>query len=160
VFTFASATPAAASTIYKRSTVAPQAVRTLNAKESALLNNIVVARAAAGLPRVILSNGLIDLARSRSTDMARRGYFSHYTPEGTTFLNMLNSRGIGYRMAGEIIAQNNYPSAHAASQAYIGFMNSGEHHAIMMMGNWTQVGVGQAVDSNGMYYFTVLFKQP
>jgi uncharacterized protein YkwD len=56
--------------------------RTLTAGETTLLNRIAAARRAAGLPALTLDNRLIDLARSRSTDMATRNYFDHYTPDG------------------------------------------------------------------------------
>ena len=92
--------------------------------------------------------------------MANRQYFDHYTPEGHTFLDMMRQRGIPFRMAGEIIAQNNYDAAQTAEQAFQAFMNSSEHHKIIMMTNWRTVGLGQAVDGNGMYYYTVLFSQP
>ena len=117
-------------------------------------------RRAAGLSTLTLDNRLIDLARDRSADMANRRYFDHYTPEGRTFLDMMRQRGIPFRMAGEIIAQNNYQAAQTAEQAYQAFMGSSEHHRIIMMGNWRTVGLGQAVDGNGMYYYTVLFSQP
>jgi uncharacterized protein YkwD len=39
-------------------------------------------------------------------------------------------------------------------------MNSGEHHAIIMMNTWRTAGVGMAVDGKGMYYSTVIFDQP
>ncbi|HUS17719.1 MAG TPA: hypothetical protein VM536_22215, partial [Chloroflexia bacterium] len=63
-------------------------------------------------------------------------------------------------MAGEIIAQNNYGATETVDQAYAAYMGSGEHRAIIMMGNWKTVGVGQAVDGRGMYYYTVIFSQP
>ena len=145
---------------YRTTVAQPTATRQLSSGESALLAQILAARSAAGLPALTLTNALIDLARDRSADMANRHYFDHYTPEGRTFLDMLRQRGIPYRMAGEIIAQNNYPAAQAPWQAYVAFMNSSEHHRIIMLNNWTQVGIGQAVDGAGMYYYTVLFRQP
>jgi uncharacterized protein YkwD len=127
--------------------------------ESRLLEQINTARTQAGLGAVTLDPQLIALARDRSADMANRGYFDHHTPDGKTFLDMLKGRGIPFTMAGEIIAENNYPAAQTADQAYQGFMNSSEHHRIIMMGNWTAAGVGQAVDGKGMYYYTVIFSQ-
>lgn len=136
------------------------APRPLSSAETALLNRIREARRAAGLPALTLDNRLIDLARSRSTDMATRGYFDHYTPEGKTFLDMMRGQHIPFRMAGEIIAQNNYEAAQTAEQAYLAYKNSSEHYRIIMMSNWRTVGIGRAVDRNGMYYYTVIFSQP
>ncbi len=132
----------------------------VNSMETQLMSNINAARQAAGLRAVNLDPQLITLARDRAADMANRRYFSHVTPDGKNFLTMLKDRNIGYNMAGEIIAQNNYPTEQTVTQAYQGYMNSTEHHAIIMMDNWTVAGVGQAVDGNGMYYFTVIFSQP
>jgi uncharacterized protein YkwD len=153
LLTFASAHPAAAAGTHP-------ATRTLSARETTLLNHIQSVRRAAGLATLTLDNRLIDLARDRSADMANRRYFDHYTPEGRTFLDMMRQRGIPFRMAGEIIAQNNYQGAQTAEQAYQAFMSSSEHHRIIMMSNWRTVGLGQSVDGNGMYYYTVLFSQP
>ena len=112
------------------------------------------------LGAVTLDTRLISLARDRSADMANRNYFAHTTPDGKNFLDMLKTRSIPYAMAGEIIAENNYPTAQTADQAFQGFMHSQEHHDIIMMDQWRTAGVGQAVDGKGMYYFTVIFLQP
>jgi uncharacterized protein YkwD len=132
----------------------------VNAMESRLLEQINGARAAAGLGAVTLDPQLIALARDRSADMANRHYFAHKTPDGKDFLGMLRERAIPYYMAGEIIAENNYPVAQTVDQAFAGYMHSPEHHDIIMMGNWRVAGVGEAVDGAGMYYYTVLFSQP
>ncbi len=155
LLTIGTARPAAAASTHPASTT-----RSLSALETTLLTRITSVRKAAGLPALTLDNRLIDLARDRSADMANRRYFDHYTPEGHTFLDMMRQRTIPFRMAGEIIAQNNYPSGQTAEQAYQAFMGSTEHHKIIMMNNWRTVGLGQAVDGNGMYYYTVLFSQP
>ncbi|HUS14903.1 MAG TPA: CAP domain-containing protein [Chloroflexia bacterium] len=145
---------------HSASTSVPAAAPQVNALEDRLLRQINAARAQAGLGAVTLDAQLIALARDRSADMANRGYFDHRTPDGKTFLDLMKSRAIPYYMAGEIIAENNYPADQTPDQAYTGFMNSGEHHTIIMMGNWTHAGVGQAVDGKGMYFYTVLFSQP
>jgi len=149
-----SPTPAAAR---PQDAVAP---RPLSTAETALLSRIREARRAAGLPALTLDNRLIDLARSRATDMATRGYFDHYTPEGKTFIDMMRTQRIPFRMAGEILAQNNYGAAQTVEQAFLAYKNSSEHNRIIMMSNWRTVGIGRAVDSHGMYYYTVIFSQP
>ncbi len=142
----------------KSTTSAPAA--SVNDLEAQLISRINAARQVAGLRAVSLDPQLISLARDRAGDMANRRYFNHVTPDGKTFLSMMKDRNIGYAMAGEIIAQNNYPTVQTVEQAYQGYMNSAEHHAIIMMDQWTVVGVGQAVDGTGMYYYTVIFSQP
>jgi len=129
-------------------------------KESYLLKAINDQRAAAGIAPVKLSSALTELARSRSSDMATRNYFSHTTPEGTNFLSMLGSRSIPYKFAGEILARNNYPDDQAAPTAISSYLNSAPHKAIIMDPRYTLVGVGYAKSSsNAMQYFTVIFVQ-
>jgi uncharacterized protein YkwD len=133
---------------------------TLSSTESRLLTQVNAARAAAGLRAVVADRALVTLARERSTDMARRNYFDHYSPEGRTFLDTLRARHIPFAQAGEIIAKNNYPAAQSEDQAFAAYMGSAEHHAIILMPNWKTAGLGMAVDAHGMYYYTVLFAQP
>ena len=139
---------------------APAPASGLNALEDSLLNQINAARTQGGLGAVTLDPALIALSRDRAADMANRGYFGHRTPDGQTFLDMLRTRSVPFYMAGEIIAQNNYPAAQTVDQAFQAYMHSPEHHQIIMMGNWKTVGVGQSVDGKGMYYYTVIFAQP
>jgi len=136
------------------------AAGSVNDMEAQLLGRINAVRQAAGLRAVSLDPQLIRLARDRASDMANRHYFNHVTPDGKNFLSMMKDRNIGYAMAGEIIAQNNYPTAQSVEQAYQGYMNSPEHREIIMMDPWIVAGVGQAVDGNGMYYYAVIFSQP
>ncbi len=132
----------------------------LSEMESYIFKSVNEQRAAAGLGAVKLNRTLIDLARSRSNDMATRNYFSHTTPEGINFLAMLNSRGFSYRFAGEILARNNYSDEQAASVAMTSYLNSPPHKAIIMDGQYAIVGVGYAKSSQeAMHYFTVLFAQ-
>jgi uncharacterized protein YkwD len=140
---------------------APSADPELTANESYLLRAINQQRVAAGLQPVQLDPTATGLARERSSDMAVRNYFSHYTPEGKTFLPMLSERGFNYRFAGEILARNNYPDADAARIAMESYMNSAPHRAIILDARFTLVGVGYALsDEDRMHYFTVIFVQP
>src|SRR5439155_7929728 len=80
----------------------------LSSKESQLLDLINHARQDQALRIVSLNSTLRNIALSRSKDMVARGYFSHTTPDGMTFLNMLQNAHMHYSYAGEIIANNNY----------------------------------------------------
>jgi uncharacterized protein YkwD len=72
---------------------------------------------------------------------------------------MLKSAGASYRLAGEIIANNNYGEGETALQAFDSFMNSPHHREIMLDGRYTLTGVGEAANSRGFHYFTVIFVQ-
>jgi uncharacterized protein YkwD len=132
----------------------------LTDKENYVLTAINEQRSAAGLAPVQINEGLTELSRFRSSDMASRNYFSHSTPEGTKFLSMLSDRGMSYKFAGEILARNNYPSDQASRVAMDSYLNSEPHKAIILDGRFTQVGVGYAAGGEGMNYFTVIFIQP
>jgi uncharacterized protein YkwD len=131
----------------------------MSAVETAILDEINRLRRAAGLAPVQPAGDLADLARSRSTDMATRNYFSHTTPEGSGFLAMLKQRGIGYKFAGEILAKNSYPDDTAPGTAIVTWLNSAGHKAIIYDGRFTQAGAGYAKAADGMQYFTVIFVQ-
>ncbi|MDQ3930795.1 MAG: CAP domain-containing protein [Chloroflexota bacterium] len=144
-------------------TVAPQqapkppAQVNLSDMERYMFDAINGQRAAAGLAPVQIAGNVTDLARSRSTDMAQRNYFSHTTPEGAKFLQMLQDRGIPYKYAGEILARNNYPDAEAGKVALDSYLGSAPHKAIMLDGRYNMVGVGYAKSADGMHYYTVIF---
>ena len=90
--------------------------------------------------------------------MATRNYFSHTTPEGVNFLDMLNNRGYPYRFAGEILARNNYADDQAAPTAMTSYLNSPPHKAIIMDGRYNAVGVGYSKSGeDAMHYFTIIF---
>jgi uncharacterized protein YkwD len=131
----------------------------LSAREEELQRLINEARRAADLNQVGLDGTLRNIALSRSQDMAKRGYFSHVTPEGTDFLAILRNAGVPYKLAGEIISNNNYGDGEASQQAFNSFMNSPRHKAILLDSRYTLAGVGAAKDGRGFHFFTVIFIQ-
>lgn len=131
----------------------------LDTYEQDLLNRINGARASAGISPVAYDATVSALALHRSSDMAAKNYFSHTAPGGDTYLALLKSAGVPFKYAGEIIAWNNYPPDQTEAQAFQGFMNSPEHHAIIMDPRYNYTGVGEAKNSSGGYYYTVIFVQ-
>jgi uncharacterized protein YkwD len=69
----------------------------------------------------------------------------------------MDAIGYGYGIAGENIARNNYPSGQSVGVAMDGFMNSAGHRANIMEAQFTRVGIGVAMDGNGMIYYAVVF---
>jgi uncharacterized protein YkwD len=135
----------------------PAEVR-LSDMEKYVLDAINGQRTAAGLRPVQVDGPTTDLSRARSTDMAERNYFSHSTPEGSGFLDMMGKRGIGFKYAGEILARNNYPSSDTARVAIESYLKSAPHKAILMDGRYNYVGVGYSLSTEDeMSYFTVIF---
>jgi uncharacterized protein YkwD len=130
----------------------------LNGSENYLLGRINEERSKMGLKPVQVDGAAIDLSRARSKDMADRNYFSHSTPEGTKFLDTLNSRNIPYKYAGEILARNNYPEAEAATVAMQSYLGSTPHRTVMLDARYGHVGIGHAFSpEDQMHYYTVIF---
>lgn len=132
----------------------------LDAQEQALFDKINAARKAANLAPVTINTGLLDLTHFRASDMVKRNYFSHVTPEGTGLMDWLVQRGFDFQDAGEIIHRNDYAANKTAEQAFQGYMNSKAHREIMLDPYFTQVGVGHAVNSKGVHYYAVIFILP
>jgi len=139
---------------------APPASVALTPLEQELYNAINAERASAGLSALALDPALQGLARERSQDMASRGYFSHTTPEGRSVFDLMTERGISFGWAGENLARNNYPDAESAQVAIRDLMASPAHRANILHPNYITIGVGLAVDSFGMKYFTMIFVGP
>ncbi len=133
---------------------------TVTPSEQQLLDLINKARLAQGAPALAIEPALVDVARWRSSDMGTRGYFAHASPEGNTFVTLLDALGIGYSMAAETIARNNYSVADAPLVAFQGFSNSPPHRQIMLSAAYSRAGVGFYRTSDGMNYFTVVYLKP
>jgi uncharacterized protein YkwD len=137
-------------------TVKPESDETLNlhfsVKEGAvdaqaeqeMLKLVNIEREKAGLAPVIFDDKLRDVARAHSQDMFQRGYFSHYSPEGTSPFDRMAAAGIEFTYAGENLALA--PSTPLAMQ---GLMNSPGHRANILNPNFGKLGIG--VIDGGMY---------
>ena len=112
--------------------------------EQEMFRRVNTERAKAGLQFLEFDNSLRDVARAHSDDMFRRGYFSHYTPEGLSPFDRMNNAHITYTYAGENLALA--PSTQLAMQ---GLMNSPGHRANILSVNFGKVGIG-VIDS-GIY---------
>ena len=104
-------------------------------------------RAANGLPALTLNSKLTSLADAYAADMIKRGYFSHYNPEGQSPFDRMNNAGISYKTAGENLAINTNVSAAEAA-----FMKSSGHRANILNSSYTDVGIGVVHSSNGSVY--------
>lgn len=112
-------------------------------------------RLSQGLSTLEPNQALVNLARQRSEDMATKGYFSHTTPEGETVFDMLDSLGIPSPYAGEILARTSTSTpAEAILQA---FMASPTHRRVILNPHYDYIGVGEAVNAEGLRYITVIF---
>jgi uncharacterized protein YkwD len=69
--------------------------------------------------------------------MLRRGYFSHYTPEGHDPFYRIRAAKIPFRTAGENLAL-----APTLPMAHEGLMNSPGHRANILQKSFGRVGIG------------------
>lgn len=116
-------------------------------EEQQAINLLNSDRAANGLPALKVNSQLTTLARNYAQDMIKRGFFSHYNPEGQSPFDRMQQAGISYNYAGENLAINtSVPTAETA------FMNSAGHRANILSPNYTEVGIGLARNASGQLY--------
>lgn len=87
----------------------------------------------------------------RSVDMIRRGYFSHIIQGcGQYVFSMMQAYGVRYQSAGENIGWVDNESNGSSAASYINgaFMNSPDHRANILNGNYNAMGAGSASSSS------------
>lgn len=128
----------------------------LNGLEAEILRLINGVRASHGLGALEAVQSLTDIARTRSSDMVQRGYFSHYSPEGTSFFNIMRSSGISWSNAGENLGDAT-PASYGSPSGFIdAWMGSPSHRDNMLRGHYRYAGVG-VVDGGGRRVVTTIF---
>jgi uncharacterized protein YkwD len=110
------------------------------------------ARKKAGCAAVRTETKLITAARAHSLDMVKRNYFSHTSPDGTTFVTRAKTAGYATPI-GENIAWG-YRTPEAVMTAW---MNSSGHRANILNCKAKAVGVGIARKADGTPYWTQVF---
>jgi uncharacterized protein YkwD len=111
-----------------------------------------------GLYKLRLDTRLAKLARERATYMAASGRFSHTQAGGTTVFDMIQSAGIRWYGAAEIIAWNTAgPLDYSASFAVQGWMGSPSHKAIVLSRDYNYVGFGLAIAEDGTRYWAGVY---
>lgn len=112
--------------------------------EKEMFDLLNIERENAGLNTLEVNELLIETARDHCEDMFRRGYFSHYTPEGLSPFDRMEEDNIAFKFAGENLAL-----APNAKLAMNGLMNSPGHKANILSKNFGEVGIG--VIDGGIY---------
>jgi len=105
--------------------------------EAEMLQLVNEERAANGLEPLAADTALTRVARLHSADMFRRGYFSHYTPEGKDPFDRIRRHKIRFLAAGENLAL-----APTLDIAHEGLMNSPGHRANILQKRFGRVGIG------------------
>jgi uncharacterized protein YkwD len=110
-----------------------------------------VERARAGCGPVSADPALARAAQRHSSDMAARDYFSHTSPDGTTFADRI--RAAGY--AGDAIAENIAAGQTTAKAVIASWMGSASHRANLLGCTYRVVGVGYATGGTYGTYWTL-----
>ena len=132
----------------------PQA--TLNDYENAVACLINSYRTASGLNAIAYEPTLTYIAKLRSQDLMDRGYFSHYTPEGTTVFDLFRANGINFKIGGENLGQA-MPAGIGSPEAFMNaWQNSPTHNANMLRVGYNYIGVGM-VDNGDRIVVTTVF---
>lgn len=112
--------------------------------EKRMLDLVNQERVNKGLGKLTMDNSLTDVGRGHCEDMFKRGYFSHYTPEGLSPFDRMAQADISFNYAGENLALA--PNTDLAMQ---GLMESPGHRANILSSNFGTVGIG--VIDGGVY---------
>ncbi len=105
-------------------------------------------RVQAGLKPLTMDNTLLQVARYKSNHMIQYNYFDHTNPDGTKWVNWLQTIGYKYSTTGENIAYNTYDPVGLFNQ----WWNSQGHRENMMNPSYTKVGVGVVYDKDNNKY--------
>ena len=131
------------------------AVSSSSRMQAALLSQLNAVRSARGLVRLRLAPGLNAAAASHSTQMARLGYFSHNSANGTSFSKRVASyyslRGFRSWMVGENLVWAS-PELSAARAVKV-WLASPPHRANLLDPHWREVGLSavHATSAPGVY---------
>ncbi len=130
----------------KPGTSAEQEDYTVSEYEKEVVRLVNEIRAANGLTELTLNTKLSQTARIKAQDMKDNHYFSHNSPTYGTPFEMMKSRGITYRTAGENIAQGQKTPEEVVKT----WMNSEGHRANILNASFKEIGMGYV--SGGNYW--------
>lgn len=106
-----------------------------------------------GLDALTWNEQLAAVARAHSLDMAERGFFNHYDPDGISPFDRIKAAGIKYTVAAENIAAGQ-PSPQKAVE---GWMNSEGHRENILNPDLKEIGIGIARGGEYGIYWTQTF---
>lgn len=134
----------------------PSVNSTIKGQENEVIRLVNAERAKAGLPALQQNWELSRVARMKSQDMADHNYFSHTSPTYGSPFTMMQNFGIRFSSAGENIAMGQ----RTPQEVMNAWMNSPGHRANILSPSYTQIGVGLAINKNGVRYWTQMFIKP
>lgn len=103
------------------------------------------------------------IARTKSRDMAIKGYYSHKEPDGDTFTDRLREYGYDWQYTSENLekhyAERNTPISEIAKRAVSSWMRSQPHRENMLLPSFNVQGIGAYVNEDYTVYITQLFDE-
>jgi uncharacterized protein YkwD len=136
---------------------APGAANARAELETPALDAVNAARAGRGLPAVADDPTLLQVARSRSQDMAVKHYFAHTAPDGSDVFSLLDAAGYPWLSAGENLYLSTLRDGDGSINSAITFWSSSPAHAANMFSpTFTQAAIGAVEGSDGVYLTLVM----
>lgn len=114
------------------------------ALENAMIDLVNKERTSRGFEALEKVDTLTDIGREHSTDMFKRGYFAHNTPEGENVADRAMKHKYVYLVIGENLAY-----APSLSLAHKGLMDSPGHKANILSPEYHKIGIG--IMDGGVY---------
>jgi uncharacterized protein YkwD len=114
------------------------------------------AREREGKPPLQLNGALTKAAQNHADDMARRGYFSHQSPDGSDMSDRVN--WVSYRYRG--LAENIAMGQRTPQVVVAGWLKSPGHRTNILNGEYRDLGVGIAKDRRGTIRWVQVFGTP
>lgn len=108
------------------------------------------------LPALKWNAKIAEVARSHSSRMASKRFFSHDDPKFGGPDNRLSAAGIAWRLCGENIFEEN-GQADPVRAAVRGWMQSSGHRKNILSRGFTHTGIGVALGRDGTYTVTQMF---
>lgn len=108
------------------------------------------------VPQLRWNDQLRDAARAHSRHMARRGFFDHVAPNGSTPADRAEDAGYPTRSVGENIAAGQ-PTPSSVMESW---MDSPGHCRNIMDGGYTELGVGLYVHEGAPFWTQVFGSAP
>lgn len=109
-----------------------------------------------GIEPLIEDEQLMNIARIKSQNMIDENYFGHVSPTYGDSFNMMLNFGVKFIFAAENIAEGRISPEEVVDL----WMKSDIHRANIINKKFTNVGVGTAVDKNGIIIWTQEFVKP
>lgn len=109
-------------------------------------------RSASGLKPLEYDVTLCKVATYRCLEIVDTDMFSHTRPDGTPCYTLFDAYGLDYMAAGENLAAGQ----RSPDEVVTDWMNSPGHRA-NILGDYTNIGIGVAVDASGCLYWAQSF---